>query len=109
MKLAFLYQPVTDLAAAADFCRQQLGWSEAWREGSDTIAFALPDSPAQLMICTDPLPAGPMFLVDDVDAWIDAHPGLDWPVPKYAIPGGSVAGFAGPDGATMYVFDQPDA
>ena len=109
MKLTFLYQPVDDLAAAAAFHRDQLGWDEAWRESDDTIAFALPDGETQIMLSTSPMPAGPMYLVDDLTGWIRDHPGVELLVEPYEIPGGKVAGFSGPGGNTFYVFDMPEA
>jgi hypothetical protein len=109
VKLTFLYQQVDDLRGAAAFHRDELGLEEAWREGTDTIAFWLPDRSAQFMLSSTPQPAGPMFLVDSLDDWTAAHPGVVATVEKYAIPGGSVAGFAAPGGHTLYVFDQPDA
>lgn len=109
MKLRFLYCPTDDLGAAAAFHREVLGLEEAWREGEDAIAFWLPDRSAQIMVGTDPKPAGPMYLVDDVVSWLDAHPEPTVVVERYAIPGGSVAGVAGPGDYVFYVFDQPDA
>jgi hypothetical protein len=108
MKLTFIYQPVEDLTAAVEFHRDQLGFVEAWREGDDTVAFSLPDGSAQIMLCTNPQPAGPMYLVDDLDAWMGEHTGIVTTVAKFDIPGGAVAGFAAPGGNTFYVFDQPD-
>lgn len=109
MKLTFLYQPVDDLAVGAAFYRDQLGLEEAWREADDTIAFWLPDRSAQYMVSLTDQPAGPMFLVDSLDEWIAAHPGVAEVVEKVEIPGGAVAGFAGPGENVFYVFDQPDA
>lgn len=108
MKLTFIYQPVDDLNEAVAFYRDRLGFEEAWRESDDTVAFWLPDRSAQLMLSTTREPAGPMYLVDDVDAWISDHRDVDTTVEKYEIPGGSVAGFSAPGGNTFYVFDQPD-
>ena len=109
MKLTFIYQPVVDLAEAAAFHRDRLGFEEAWRESDDTVAFWLPDRSAQLMGSTTPQPAGPMYLVDSVDAWIAEHRDIEVSVEKFEIPGGAVAGFAGPGDNIFYVFDQPDA
>jgi catechol 2,3-dioxygenase-like lactoylglutathione lyase family enzyme len=109
VQLTFIYQPVKDLAEAAAFHRDQLGFEEAWRESDDTVAFALPDSSAQIMLSTTPQPAGPMYLVDSVDAWIADHSDVPAAVERFEIPGGSVAGFAAPGGNVFYVFDQPDA
>jgi hypothetical protein len=107
MKLTFWYWPTTDLAAAIAFHRDQLGLLEAWREGSDTVAFWLPDNVAQVMVSTTDQPAGPMFLVDDVGAWLAAHPDVEVGVERYDIPGGSVVGLTGPGHNPFYVFDQP--
>jgi hypothetical protein len=110
MKLTFIFQPVQDLAAAVAFHRDELGLTEAWREADDTVSFWLPDKSAQLMVSTEnEQPAGPMYLVESVDRWIADHPSVSTAVAKYEIPGGSVAGFAGPGGNIFYVFDQPDA
>lgn len=109
MKLTFLYHPTTDLGAAAAFHRDQLGLTEAWREGTETIAFWLPERAAQIMISTTAQPAGPMYLVDSVQAWLSAHPQIALLAEPYEIPGGSVVGLTGADGYVFYVFDQPDA
>lgn len=109
MKLTFMYQPIDDLRAAVDFHRDDLGFDEAWREGDDTVAFWLPGRVAQVMLSTTMQPAGLMYLVDDLDAWMRDHPTVAVSIDKYAIPGGSVAGFAAPGGNTFYVFDQPSA
>jgi hypothetical protein len=109
MKLTFIYQPVEDLGEAVAFHRDRLGFAEAWREAEDTVAFWLPDRSAQLMLSTTKQPPGPMYLVESLDAWLGDHPGVETAVPRFQIPGGSVAGFAAPGGNTFYVFDQPDA
>lgn len=51
---------------------------------------------------------GPMYLVDDADAWAAGHQHVAVRVPRYAIPGGSVAGYGDPDGNVFYVYDQKD-
>jgi catechol 2,3-dioxygenase-like lactoylglutathione lyase family enzyme len=109
MKLTFLYQQAVDLGAAVAFYRDRLGFEEAWREGADTVAFWLPDRTAQIMLSATEQPPGPMYLVDSLDVWIRDHPDITTAVDQVKIPGGSVAGFAAPDGAVFYVFDQPDA
>lgn len=109
VKLTFIYQPAQDLPAAVAFHRDDLGLEEAWRVGDDTVAFWLPDRAAQLMLSTTDQPAGPMYLVDDLDGWMNDHPGAPATIEKYEIPGGSVAGFTAPGPNTFYVFDQPDA
>ncbi|MGC5225302.1 VOC family protein [Micromonospora sp. DT81.3] len=108
MKLVFIYQPITDLAEAVRFYRDKLGWEEAWRDGAETVAFWLPGRTAQVMLSTTDQPAGPMYLVDSLPAWIAEHPDIDITIPPYAIPGGAVAGLTGPGGNIFYVYDQPD-
>jgi len=109
VRLTFLYQPVTDLEAALPFYRDELGWDEAWREGEETVAFWLPGRVAQVMLSYTDQPAGPMYLVDDLRAWIAGHSDVETVIPMYDIPGGAVAGFAAPGGNVFYVFDQPTA
>ena len=109
MKLTFVYQPVLDVDGAAAFYRKTLGFEEAWRDGGITVAFWLPGRPAQVMLSTTRQPAGPMYLVDSLDAWMADHPDVAVSIDKYPIPGGSVAGFEAPGGSTFYVFDQSDA
>ena len=109
MRLTFVYQPVEDVEGAAAFYRDELGFEEAWRDGGITVAFWLPGRPAQVMCSTTEQPPGPMYLVDDLDAWVRDHPDVPVTVERYAIPGGAVAGFGAPGGSTFYVFDQPDA
>ncbi|WP_454050548.1 VOC family protein [Cellulomonas sp. Marseille-Q8402] len=107
MLLTFIYHPVRDLDEAVAYYRDRLGWEEAWREADDTVALALPGSETQLMISTDPQPAGPMYRVDDLDAWLAEHSELELVVTPYEIPGGTVAGVGGPGGNVFYVFDLP--
>ena len=104
--LTFLLVPVPDLAAALPFYRDTLGLDEAWREGTDTVAFYLPGRKAQLMLVTDGDPPGPMFQVDDVTAFLADRPEVKVFLPQRPIPGGSVAGFNDPVGNVFYVFDQ---
>ena len=106
MKLTYLYLPVDDLAAAESFYRDRLGLEEAWREGDSTIAFWSPDRAVQLMVDTDDYPAGSMYEVDDLTAWQAANSAVPVRVPRYEIPGGSVAGYQDPAGNVFYVFDQ---
>jgi catechol 2,3-dioxygenase-like lactoylglutathione lyase family enzyme len=110
MQLTFQFQPVTDLAAAATFYRE-LGWEEAWREGETTIAFQMPGVETQLMLDNDAgwsTTAGPMYLVDDLLAWLEAHPELPVAIETSEIPGGRVAGIGAPD-HVFYVFSMDDA
>lgn len=109
VKLTFVYQPVTDLEAAITFHRDVLQWDEAWREGSDTVAFWMPERIAQVMLSRTDQAAGPMYLVDSVEEWLAAHPTVEVAVPAYETPGGSVVGVRGPNDNQFYVFDQPNA
>ncbi len=109
MKLRFIYQPIEDLADAVAFHRDALGLDEAWREGPSTVAFWLPDRSAQLMLSTTKQPPGPMYLVDDLDAWMEHHGDVEVSIEKYEIPGGAVAGFTAPGGNAFYVYDQARA
>ncbi|WP_380168070.1 VOC family protein [Jannaschia sp. R86511] len=109
MKLTYLYLPVTDLGAAVAFYRDQLGLQEVWREGETTVAFAAADGSVELMVDTEDYPPGPMYLVDDVLAWREAHAGVPVRVPRYDIPGGTVEGYEDPAGNVFYVFDLAEA
>lgn len=109
MKLTFIYAPVADLAAAIVHYRDVLGLDESWREGDHTIAFQLPDTDVQIMVSVDDGAAGPMYVVDDVAAFVAAHPNLEVAIPLAEIPDGHLAGFVDPAGNLMYVLDQPGA
>ena len=110
MNLTFVYAPVTDLGPALAFYWDTLGWSEAWREGTDTVAFHIPDSTVQVMVSVDEgASAGPMYLVPDVDGFLGDRPGLRVVMAPRPIPDGQVAGIADPAGNVIYVFDQAKA
>jgi predicted enzyme related to lactoylglutathione lyase len=110
MRLVFHYAPSpAALGPTVAFYRDALGWDEAWREGTETVAFPDPGRAAQIMVSLTDQPPGPMFLVDDLAAYLAAHPDLPVVIPPYAIPNGSVAGVADPAGNTLYLFDQPGA
>ena len=109
MKLTFIYAPVAELAPTIAYYRDVLGLEEGWREGDHTVSFQLPDSDVQVMVSVDDAPAGPMYLVDDVAAFLAAHPALDVAVPISEIPDGHVAGILDPAGNFSYVLDQPGA
>ncbi|MWV51428.1 hypothetical protein GRS96_19340 (plasmid) [Rathayibacter sp. VKM Ac-2803] len=105
MRLTFYFQPVEDLGAAVEHYLG-LGWTEAWREGEHTVAVQMPDVEVQLMLddAEDWGGAGPMYLVENLSAWLAAHPAS----PAGAIteiPGGRVAEIAGP-GHAYYVFSM---
>jgi len=108
VKLTFLYAPTTELAAGVAFYRDELGWDEAWRGGADTVAFHVPDSEVQVMVTTDSPhePPGPMYLVEDVTAFLAGKPSLKVTIPARPIPDGVVAGVQDPTGNTFYIFDQ---
>lgn len=110
MKLRFLLAPVPKLAEALPFFRDELGLDEAWREGTRTVAFQLPNSDVQIMVDDENVdPPGPMYQVDDLSAFIAEHPSLTVVSERYDIPGGSVIGYRDPGGNVFYVFDQIDA
>ena len=108
MKLTFHFEPVDDLASAAKFYLD-LGWTEAWREGEHTIALQMPEVETQLML--DDTPdwghAGPMYLVENLMSWLEAHPALA-AGSVTEIPGGRVAEISGP-GHFFYVFSMDEA
>jgi predicted enzyme related to lactoylglutathione lyase len=109
LKLTFIYAPAHDLDRTVAFYRDTLGWSEAWREGDDTVAFHIPGSETQVMVSTTRQPVGAMLLVDRVDEFLDRTDGLDVTIEPFEIPDGTVAGFEDPSGNTIYVFDQARA
>lgn len=110
MKLTFLHAPTTDFPATLAFYRDTLGLDEAWREGEDTVAFQLPDSPVQVMVAQKTSnPAGPMYLVDSVEEFFAQHPELPVAIPAAEIPDGVVAAVKDPGGNIVYVFDQAKA
>jgi catechol 2,3-dioxygenase-like lactoylglutathione lyase family enzyme len=108
VKPSFIYVPTADLAGTAGFYRDELGLEEAWREGDDTVAFALPGSDVQVMVSTDPGRYGPMYEVPSARAFAAAHPGLTVVLPLTPIPGGATVGFEDPAGNAFHVFDQAE-
>jgi catechol 2,3-dioxygenase-like lactoylglutathione lyase family enzyme len=109
MKLEFLFAPTSDLDASLALYRDGLGFSEVWREGDATVALALPGTDVQLMLdANDPsAPAGPLFVVDRVEAFHAARPeALTELVAPSEIPGGFLATYTDPGGMTVYVMDQ---
>ena len=109
MKLEFLFVPTSDLTASLALYRDTLGFTEVWREGDATVALVLPGSDVQVMLdANDPqAPVGPLFVVDSVEEFHAARPEnlavLDGPS---EIPGGFLATYQDPGGATIYVMDQ---
>jgi hypothetical protein len=106
VQLTFLFQPVADLAGTAAYYRD-LGWDEAWREGEHTIAFQMPGVETQLMLddAAGWGPQGPMYLVDDLDAWLAGREQLEIAFPVEEIPDGRVVGIQAP-GHVFYVFEM---
>ena len=109
MKLEFLLVPTSDLNASLALYRDTLGFTEVWREGEATVALTLPNSDVQVMLdANDPeAPVGPLFVVDSVKAFHAARPETLAVVEEPSeIPGGFLATYQEPGGATIYVMDQ---
>ncbi|HET6754139.1 MAG TPA: VOC family protein [Jiangellaceae bacterium] len=109
MKLEFLFVPTSDLSASLALYRDGFGFTEVWREGDATVALTLPGTDVQLMLdAHDPdAPLGPLFVVDSVEAfhaaWAES---LIVVAEPSEIPGGFLATYQEPGGATIYVMDQ---
>jgi len=108
MKLEFVYVPVARLDEALSLYRDDLGLSEAWREGETTVALDLPDSDVKLMLDVVESNArpGPFFVVDSVEAFQSDHPGLSYDGDPLEIPGGWMTSFSDPWGNAVYLMDQ---
>lgn len=109
MKLEFLFVPTSDLNASLRLYRDTLGFTEVWREGDATVALALPGSDVQLMLDShDPeAPLGPLFVVDSVEEFHASRPETLGVIEEPGeIPGGFMATYQDPGGATIYVMDQ---
>ena len=109
MKLEFLFIPTSDLNASLAFYRDGLGFTETWREGNATVALALSGTDVQIMLdANDPdAPLGPLFVVDSVDAFHTARAETLAVIQAPSeIPGGYLATYRDPGGATIYVMDQ---
>ena len=109
MKLEFLLVPTSDLKGSLALYRDSLGFTEAWREGDATVALKLPGTDVQLMLdANDPdAPVGPLFIVDSVADFHTARGGsLTVLAEPSEIPGGFLATYQDPGGATIYVMDQ---
>jgi catechol 2,3-dioxygenase-like lactoylglutathione lyase family enzyme len=108
MKPTFIYVPTDDLEGTARFYNEVLGFVEAWREGDDTVAFAIPDSELLVMVSTSPGAQGLMYLVPSVEEWLSQHSDLKIAVPLEQIPDGAVVGLTDHAGNAFYVFDQKE-
>lgn len=102
----FLYQPVDDLHVALRFYADVLGYDEVWRDGDLSVGVTIPGQRTQIMLSVSGKPAGPMYLVANLDKWIAEHPDLPIAVARDGAGSGSVAGFEDPTGNVFYVFDQ---
>jgi catechol 2,3-dioxygenase-like lactoylglutathione lyase family enzyme len=109
MQLAFAYLPVSDVDAALAFYRDTLGLTEAWREGTTTLAFEIPGSDVQLMIDRGTDRPGPVFLVDSLRDYRHGADDRTWISEPQEIPGGYWGAFADPAGNPIYVMDQSTA
>jgi len=110
VKLRFLYAPGPSLQELLPFYRDELGLSEAWREGDKTVAFQLPDSDVQVMVVGDEdIAPGPMYQIDSVAEFLKAKPHFKVSLQPREIPDGWVAGVEDPAGNVIYVFDQSSA
>jgi len=103
---SFIIMPVHDLKSALAFYRDQLGLIEAWREGEDTVAFQLPNTDVQLMVCLveedSPLTAGPGFIISSADEFYAANQGkLDFLSAPMDIPPGRLIIVKDPAGNTL--------
>ncbi|MDR0810405.1 MAG: hypothetical protein LBE86_14970 [Gemmobacter sp.] len=109
MKIQFLFIPTADLTASLALYRDNLGFTELWREGDATVALALPGSDVQIMLdAHNPdAPVGPIFIVDSLATFHAGRPEtltvLDGPA---EIPGGFLTTYQEPGGAALYVMDQ---
>ncbi len=109
MKLEFLLVPTSDLGASLALYRDGLGFTELWREGDATVALTIPGSDVQLMLDANDssAPVGPLFVVDSVEAFhAGRHEALAVVAAPSEIPGGFLATYQDPGGATLYVMDQ---
>jgi catechol 2,3-dioxygenase-like lactoylglutathione lyase family enzyme len=109
MKLEFLFAPTSDLKGSLALYRDALGFTEVWREGDATVVLSLPGTDVQLMLdANDPnAPFGPLFVVDSVEAFHATRPETLAVVEEPSeIPGGFLATYQDPGGATIYVMDQ---
>jgi len=74
------------------------------------VALELPGSEVKLMLdAADPASSpGPLFVVDSVATFREAHPSLDYAA-DLEIPGGRLTSFTDPWSNVVYVMDQSTA
>ena len=105
-ELRFLYLPVADLAVAAAFYTETLGFQEAWRDGDLSIGLQMPEGGSQVMLSTSGKAAGPMYLVESLDQWVAEHPTVQAVTERDTAGTGHVLGCEDLDGNMFYIFDQ---
>lgn len=103
----FLYQPVDDLHAVVRFYAGLLDFELAWTDDDLSVGLWMPGRAGQVMLSRSGKPAGPMYLVDDVDAWLRTHHDIEVAVERGPAGSGSVVGFRDPSGNVFNIFDQP--
>lgn len=110
MKPTSMYHPVSDLDTAVIFHRDVLGLQEAWREGTETVVFALPDSEVQLMLdASGSRTEGPsgFYRVDDVDAFFaQREDSVSWVELPADQPPIRCAAFRDPAGILFRIFHE---
>ncbi|MGH3098759.1 MAG: hypothetical protein ACRDMV_22450 [Streptosporangiales bacterium] len=109
MQLAFVLYPERDLAAGVQRW-QRCGLRPLWWPDADTVILgAGPGSVAEVMLEDDPaehrLGPGPVFVVDDVDAFRSGHRDLDWSMEPCDVPAGRYAAFTTADGSAVRLLD----
>jgi len=110
MKLELVYLPVAKLDEALALYRDELGLSEAWREGETTVGLDVPDSDVKLMLDVDSnARPGPMFVVPSVAVFRTDHPSLSYDGEAFEIPDGWMTSFTDPWGNAVYIMDQSTA
>src|SRR4029453_11544277 len=108
MKLEFLLVPTSDLTASLALYRDGLGFTEVWREGDTTVALSLPGSDVHLIPDSNrsSAPVGPVFVVASVGTFHATRAeSLSVVSAPSEIPGGFLASYQDPGGATIYVMD----
>ena len=111
MKLEFVYVPVAKLDEGLALYRDDLGLTEAWREGETTVALDLPDTDVKLMLDVADSSArpGPMFVVASVATFRSDHPNRSYDGEAFEIPDGWMTSFSDPWGNAVYIMDQSTA
>jgi hypothetical protein len=107
MKLAFLFHPVKDLHESQKYY-EELGMTEAWREGNQVLGLSMPDSEVQLMIEEDEHDLGPggVFLVESVDHFYEENESrLNFIKTPCSIPPGRYAVYKDATGNPIRIID----